>query len=152
MNRIQTLGNEVKAQEVSAVLERDGCVIVRNLIEPRAITTLRAELAPYLEAQPPSPIYGGAAQGKGISDSAEFLGFKTTRTSALMAKSRTARTLAVLPLVLGCATSCSCRIVATTSLTLRKQFESDRVRSRRCYIATMVSTRLHIHTLTLFWR
>lgn len=85
--RIPYFEPTAKAKEIVAALRRSGCVIVRNLASPRVMDRVAAELRPYLDATP----HGGG----------DFVGFRTKRTSALIAKSKTAgEELAQHPLVL----------------------------------------------------
>ena len=59
--------------EVEALLERDGCVIIRDLIAPTSIDQLLLDLEPYLQRKP-----------KGETD---FIGMETKRLHSLFTKS-----------------------------------------------------------------
>ena len=70
---IQSVDADVGHDELTGILEEDGCVIVRNLMGHAKIDALLEDLKPYLSRKP-----------KGES---EFLGFETKRLSSLIAKS-----------------------------------------------------------------
>lgn len=71
------------------VINRDGGVIIDNLIDQALLNDLKLELAPYLTA-------AGGGQN-------EFTGFSTERIGALIARSEACRKLAMDKLVLGSA-------------------------------------------------
>src|SRR5262249_57820991 len=73
--------------EVIAVIERDGGVIVEDFLPPAIIAELKADLLPKLET---------CSAGRD-----EFSGFKTRRMSALFAKSRPVAEVATPPPFLG---------------------------------------------------
>jgi hypothetical protein len=75
------------AEEIAALLGRDGVVVVDRLVAPEVMDRARAELAPWLEATRP-----------GVDD---FSGRRTRRTGGLVARSATCRELVQHPLVLG---------------------------------------------------
>ncbi|OYU15839.1 MAG: mitomycin antibiotic biosynthesis protein [Alphaproteobacteria bacterium PA4] len=70
---------------IQALLDRDGAVIIDDVMTPALLAQLRAELAPFI------------AQGNAGRD--EFSGFRTRRIGALMARSAACRDLALDPLV-----------------------------------------------------
>jgi ectoine hydroxylase-related dioxygenase (phytanoyl-CoA dioxygenase family) len=72
--------------DVIACLETDGCVVIDNRLAPEARARLTAELAPHLDR---------TADCRG-----DFFGYRTRRVSGLMAKSETARAMAIDPLIL----------------------------------------------------
>jgi ectoine hydroxylase-related dioxygenase (phytanoyl-CoA dioxygenase family) len=84
--QIEHLGRGAGAEQVVALLERDGCCVVDRLVEPALLAELRAELEPWLAASP--------------CGSDGFSGRRTRRTGGLIARSRVARELAQHPLVL----------------------------------------------------
>jgi hypothetical protein len=84
--QIEHLGLGAGAEQVVALLERDGCCVVDRLVEPEVLAELRAELEPWLAATP------CGRDG--------FSGLRTRRTGGLIARSRVARELAQHPLVL----------------------------------------------------
>jgi ectoine hydroxylase-related dioxygenase (phytanoyl-CoA dioxygenase family) len=73
MPRLQHLKAEAPIEEVKAVLERDGALVLDDALSPGQVEALAGELRPYVEATQP---------GRDI-----FSGFKTTRTGALVARS-----------------------------------------------------------------
>jgi ectoine hydroxylase-related dioxygenase (phytanoyl-CoA dioxygenase family) len=73
-------------ERIAEMLERDGCCVVDEVVEPERLEQLRAELGPWLEATPLGP------DG--------FSGRRTRRTGGLIARSPIARELVEHPLVL----------------------------------------------------
>ena len=84
--RIEHLDRGAGAEQVVALLERDGCCVVDRLVEPALLAELRAELEPWLASTP--------------CGSDGFSGRRTRRTGGLIARSRVARELVQHPLVL----------------------------------------------------
>ncbi|MHB1584729.1 MAG: phytanoyl-CoA dioxygenase family protein [Acidimicrobiales bacterium] len=82
----RTVAAGTPAEEIAAVLEDDGCVVVADLASPAAMDKVRAELEPYLDRT-----------SEGRSD---FLGQATRRTGALIARSPSARPLITHPTIL----------------------------------------------------
>ena len=70
---IQSVESDIGSDELTGILEEDGCVIVRNLIGHNKIGALLEDLKPYLGKKP-----------KGESN---FLGYETKRLHSLFAKS-----------------------------------------------------------------
>ncbi len=73
-------------EEVAAILERDGAVIVDQLISRQEMDAVAAELRPFIDAT-----------GFGPDD---FSGRRTKRTGALVARSKKCRELVMNPLVM----------------------------------------------------
>ena len=71
--------------EILTILERDGGVIIDDVLDSGAIHQIREELTPYLDVSE--------------SGSNEFSGFQTKRIGALMARSPMCRELAMHPLI-----------------------------------------------------
>jgi ectoine hydroxylase-related dioxygenase (phytanoyl-CoA dioxygenase family) len=84
---VQHLPNTATADEVAAVLDRDGAAIVDQVVEPAVMERARTELAPYLDATRTGPD--------------DFSGRQTRRTGGLVARSVTCRDLVMHPTVLG---------------------------------------------------
>jgi ectoine hydroxylase-related dioxygenase (phytanoyl-CoA dioxygenase family) len=82
---LQTLAPDTPADDIAAVVERDGACILRDAIGPADLARLDDELRPYVEATQPG------------RDS--FTGFRTTRTGALVARSPACRALVMDPVV-----------------------------------------------------
>ena len=74
------------AEEIHAVLARDGALIIDDLADIEMIDRINAEMAPYVEATP------GGDDG--------FTGRSSRRTGALIARSPAARELVQHPLIL----------------------------------------------------
>lgn len=72
---------------INEILERDGCVVIEDLLDPAQIDMLAAELAPHLKAAP--------------NCAGDFYGYVTKRLSGLIAKSATCRSMAINPAVVG---------------------------------------------------
>lgn len=83
---VQELSNTSTAEGVVAVLQQDGCAIVRNLVPESLMEAIYSELKPFIEA---------TAIGRD-----EFAGFHTQRTGSLVARSQSFHQLAMHPLVL----------------------------------------------------
>jgi len=79
MSALVTLPPTASIDEIMAVLDRDGALIVRDVIAPDDIARLKDEVMPYVEATRPG------------QDG--FTGFRTTRTGALAARSAVCREL-----------------------------------------------------------
>jgi hypothetical protein len=75
------------ALDVAAVVARDGCVVVDEMVPGSLLDRVLDELAPWLDATPAGPD--------------DFSGRSTRRTGGLVARSATARDLVMHPLVLG---------------------------------------------------
>jgi ectoine hydroxylase-related dioxygenase (phytanoyl-CoA dioxygenase family) len=84
---IEHLPNTATPDEVAAVLARDGCVVVDQLVSRGEVEKFLAEIAPYEEAN--------------AAGTDAFAGRLTKRTGALIARSATARDFVMNPLVLG---------------------------------------------------
>ena len=85
MVTLQTLAPDTPADDIAAVVERDGACILRDAIGPAELARLDDELRPYVDATEPG------------RDS--FTGFRTTRTGALVARSPACRDLVMDPVV-----------------------------------------------------
>jgi ectoine hydroxylase-related dioxygenase (phytanoyl-CoA dioxygenase family) len=83
---LQTLAPDSKASEILAAMKQDGACIVRALLDEAALGRLNTDLAPWIERSQP-----------GADD---FIGRKTKRTGALVARSRECRPVVTNPLVL----------------------------------------------------
>ncbi len=91
---IQSLLSTASSAEVVDVLNRDGCVVVKSLADPKMCDRLEEELAPFLEARknevPINAPYGYE----------DFLPAKTRRIVGVIAKSRAYRALVTHPLIM----------------------------------------------------
>jgi len=86
---LTTLPKDASVDDVLEVLDRDGGVIVADVIPEPVMDQIWSELSPYLEATP---------HGDG-----DFVGFQTRRTSSLLAKSPACAALVTEPHLLGAA-------------------------------------------------
>ena len=71
---ITTVEPDTPSEEIGAILERDGCIIVRDAVDHATIDGLLADLDPYLRRKP---------CGNG-----NFVGYRTKRLHSLFGKSR----------------------------------------------------------------
>lgn len=85
MPALETLAPDTPIDDIMAVLNRDGALILRDMIAPETLARVNAELKPYVDATAP----GRDAFG----------GFKTTRTGALVARSPACRELVMNPVI-----------------------------------------------------
>ncbi len=87
MAHVRSIDRAASTDEAMAILEEDGAVVLRNLVDDEVIDRVNEELEPYL---------GRAYFGEG-----EFWGYRTKRVSSLVAKSRTyGEELAACPQIL----------------------------------------------------
>ena len=88
MAEICSIDRDASAEEAMKILDRDGAVIYRNVVDGDVIDRVSEELEPFLKR---------AFDGEG-----EFWGYKTKRVASLIAKSPTYGTaLATCPQILG---------------------------------------------------
>jgi ectoine hydroxylase-related dioxygenase (phytanoyl-CoA dioxygenase family) len=85
MPSLRTLPAATPVDEIMAVLDRDGALILSGLIAPEEADAVAAELKPFIDATRPG------------QDG--FSGYKTTRTGALVARSPACRSLVMDPRV-----------------------------------------------------
>ena len=78
---------DTPSKELVKILERDGCVVLKDFASKAQVQALSSDLQPFIEAT--------------ARTRSDFGGFKTTRTGALMARSPRCRELAIDPRVLG---------------------------------------------------
>ena len=87
MTEVACIDRDTPADEAMEILQRDGAVVYRNLVDAEVIDRVADELDPYFQR---------AFNGEG-----EFWGYKTKRVASLIAKSRTYGThLATCPQIL----------------------------------------------------
>ncbi len=87
--RVEHLPNTATPDAIHAILERDGCVVLDNMLDQATLAKLRSELEPHLLA---------AALGED-----EFEGFNTRRFGSLVARSESSRDVIMHPSILGTA-------------------------------------------------
>jgi ectoine hydroxylase-related dioxygenase (phytanoyl-CoA dioxygenase family) len=71
---------------INGILEEDGCVVIRNVLDKHELKILKNELQPHLDATPDC--------------AGDFYGRATKRVSSLIAKSTLCRTMAIHPAIL----------------------------------------------------
>jgi ectoine hydroxylase-related dioxygenase (phytanoyl-CoA dioxygenase family) len=86
---LKTLPSTSTQQEIMAVINRDGAVILKDVLNEDDLTKLRAEVWPYIEA---------TEDGRD-----DFTGRHTTRTGALVARSEMCRQMVMNDKILGAA-------------------------------------------------
>jgi ectoine hydroxylase-related dioxygenase (phytanoyl-CoA dioxygenase family) len=91
MPQLTTLPADATTPEILAVIQRDGALILKDVLAPAAVDQVLAETRPYIDA---------TRHGEDT-----FTGFLTTRTGALVARSPACRELVMNPRVLDAANS-----------------------------------------------
>lgn len=86
MTNIQHFEVNDNVNSIKDALEKDGCVVIRNILSREKLSLLKEELKPHLNETP--------------NCSGDFYGYKTKRVSSLVTKSSTCRKMLVDPLVL----------------------------------------------------
>ena len=85
MSALVSLPGTAPADDILAVLARDGCVILERLADEAIMDAVAADLAPDIAATP--------------TGTGEFVGHKTTRTHTVLVNSRAAGDLALHPVI-----------------------------------------------------
>lgn len=85
--QLVTLPADATTDEIMTVLDRDGALIIRDVVGAADLARLRDEIMPYVEATRPGQD--------------EFSGVRTTRTGALAARSQGCRELIMNPIIEG---------------------------------------------------
>jgi ectoine hydroxylase-related dioxygenase (phytanoyl-CoA dioxygenase family) len=98
MASIPGLSANSPSSEVVACLERDGCVVVRDIIDKAARESIARELAPHLENSDAGNRLNKAYEAAG--GNGNFYPGNTKRITALVAKSETFRSFVTHPLML----------------------------------------------------
>jgi ectoine hydroxylase-related dioxygenase (phytanoyl-CoA dioxygenase family) len=83
---VRHLPASISGEEVAAILEEDGVVVVDNLVTTEYLDDIAAELKPWIDATRPGPD--------------DFAGRRTRRTGGLIARSPKCREIVMHPLVL----------------------------------------------------
>ena len=89
MATIEHLPSSASTDDIVAIIERDGAVILDDVLSEAEIDRLNGDLAPYL--------------AKEVYCRDEFTGFKTQRIGALVARSEACGDVALNPLMLASA-------------------------------------------------
>ena len=86
---LETLNPDCSIKDIVRAMARDGACIIRDVLSPEQLQTLKADVMPWIDRTAP-----------GLDD---WAGRKTKRTGGLIARCATVRELAMNPLVLGAA-------------------------------------------------
>ena len=78
---------DTPSEALGTILERDGCVVLKDFVSKTQVESIMSDLRPYIETTDQSH--------------SDFSGLKTTRTGALMARSPGCRELAIDPRIIG---------------------------------------------------
>lgn len=89
MNSVARVSNDVSGDDICEIIERDGCVVIEDMIAREKMDALIEDIRPYIDRTP----YGGEG----------FAGARTRRTCALFAKSMHTAALVEHPLFLAAA-------------------------------------------------
>jgi ectoine hydroxylase-related dioxygenase (phytanoyl-CoA dioxygenase family) len=87
MAELKTVKASVGQDTINEILEREGCVVIEDVLDERQVQKLAAELAPHFDEAP-------NCQG-------DFYGYVTKRLSGLVAKSPACQSMAIHPSILG---------------------------------------------------
>jgi hypothetical protein len=87
MAEVKTVKASAKQKVINEILERDGCVVIKDVLNAAQVETLTAELAPHFDAAP--------------NCAGDFYGYVTKRLSGLIAKSPACQSIAINPSILG---------------------------------------------------
>ncbi len=87
MSQIPRFDRSAEADDIARALTTAGCAIIERAVDPDVVDRVLAEMDPYIAATPT----GGD----------DFSGRNTTRTGALLARSRTSVEMVAHPLVIG---------------------------------------------------
>jgi hypothetical protein len=80
MATLTTLPSSATATDIKAITDRDGCVIVEDVLSPELLARINADVDPYLEGMDPVRDFGAMAEGGGFLP-------KTNRLEGLVEKS-----------------------------------------------------------------
>lgn len=86
MSVLKRVAPHTPLETIVEILDRDGCIVLANLLGPAELKALRSELAPHFEA---------TSDCRG-----DFYGHHTKRISGLITKSSSCASMAIHPLVL----------------------------------------------------
>ena len=84
---LQARPADTPSEELARILERDGCVVLKDFASKTQVESITSDLRPFIETT--------------MRSRNDFGGLKTTRTGALMARSPCCRELAIDPRILG---------------------------------------------------
>jgi len=84
--KVQTVRPDEKVEVINRILERDGCIVIENVLDEQGLDRLKEELGPHFEETP--------------NCTGDFYGHATKRLSSLIAKSTLCRQMAIHPAIL----------------------------------------------------
>ena len=87
--KLPYLSANTDAKEIQIQLEKNGALIIEDVIDPPTVAKIREEIDPFIEKAP--------------TGQDDFSGFKTQRIGALVSRSPTCRSLITHDLILGAA-------------------------------------------------
>lgn len=85
MAKVQKVKPDEKIAVINKILERDGCIVIENVLDRDELDRLKKELAPHFDQTP--------------NCSGDFYGHATKRVSSLIAKSTLCRQMTIHPTV-----------------------------------------------------
>ena len=86
MAKVQTVRPDEQFDVINRILERDGCIVIENVLDRQRLDRLKGELGPHFEETP--------------NCTGDFYGHATKRLSSLIAKSTLCRRMAIHPVIL----------------------------------------------------
>lgn len=81
MSRLKSVKSDEKIENIIEILDRDGCIVIENMLTPAEVQELQRELQPHLEQTP--------------NCHGDFYGYVTKRLSSLIAKSKSCQEMAI---------------------------------------------------------
>ena len=86
MAKVQTVRPDEQFEVINRILERDGCIVIENVLDKQGLDRLKGELGPHFEETP--------------NCTGDFYGHATKRLSSLIAKSTLCQQMAIHPVIL----------------------------------------------------
>src|ERR1700692_2423484 len=108
MAKVQTVRPDEKVEVINRILERDGCLVIENVLDRQGLDRLKGELGPHFEETP--------------NCTGDFYGHATKRLSSLIAKSTLCRSMAIHPVILAVMDEFLIRGCSQYQLNLTKAF------------------------------
>lgn len=86
MAHIKRVVKETSSKVINEILEKDGCIVILDVLSTTELTRLKNEINPHLQETP--------------NCAGDFYGYKTKRVSSLVAKSSICRDIVINPIML----------------------------------------------------
>ena len=86
MAKVQKVRADENIAVINEILERDGCIVIENVLNKNELNKLKKELAPHFDETP--------------NCTGDFYGHATKRVSSLIAKSTLCQQMTVHPVIL----------------------------------------------------